>query len=121
MKLLHRVGYYLGGFSVGLILLAFFLSGKRASCDYSPNARVLKSIRVKPHEYSKNLMNAIHLNEIDSLAIEFLLLKGNVNFSESNTKLDSCNIYIIEETYKETDIKLSIKNCEVLALIDYIK
>ena len=121
MKLLHRVGYYLGGFSVGLIFLAFFLSGKRTSCDYSPNARVLKSIRVKPHKYSNNLISAIQSNEIDSLAIEFLLLKGNVNFSESDTKLDSCNIYVIEETYNKADIKLSVKNCEVLAHIDIIK
>ena len=47
MKFIHRLGYYLGGFSIGLIFLAFFLSGKRASCDYGPDARVLKNIGQK--------------------------------------------------------------------------
>ena len=41
MKFIHRLGLYLGGFSVGLIFLMFFLVEK-TSCAYSPNARVLK-------------------------------------------------------------------------------
>ena len=47
MKFIHRLGFYLGGFSIGLIFLAFFLSGKKTSCAYGPNARVLKNISTK--------------------------------------------------------------------------
>ena len=47
MKFIHRLGYYLGGFSIGLILLAFFLQGKKTSCDYGPNARTTKNIANK--------------------------------------------------------------------------
>ena len=53
MKFIHRLGYYLGGFSIGLIFLAFFLSVKRASCDYGPDARVLKNIGQKKIMFSK--------------------------------------------------------------------
>ena len=59
MSLMRRLGYYLGGFSIGLILLAFFLSGKRTSCDYGPEARVLKNIRTKTPAYQAALLDAI--------------------------------------------------------------
>ena len=29
MKFIHRLGFYLGGFSIGLVFLMFFLSGKK--------------------------------------------------------------------------------------------
>ena len=47
MKVLYRLGYYLGGFSVGLILLAFILNGKKTSCNYTPNARVIDNLLQK--------------------------------------------------------------------------
>ena len=52
MKLIHRIGYYLGGFTIGIVILIFFLSGKKTSCDYGPNARVLKNIRSKHKTYT---------------------------------------------------------------------
>ena len=53
MTLLQRIGYYLGGFSIGLIILAFFLNGKKVSCDYGPEARVLKNINTKKSSFQK--------------------------------------------------------------------
>ena len=47
MKILYRFGYYLGGFSVGLIFLAFIFNGKKTSCNYSPSARVKDNILQK--------------------------------------------------------------------------
>ena len=66
MKFIHRLGYYLGGFSIGLIFLAFFLNGKRTSCDYGPEARVLKNINSKPQRISSKAKKAIAQIEIDS-------------------------------------------------------
>ena len=31
MKFVHRLGYYLGGFVIGLMLLFFFLGGKKSN------------------------------------------------------------------------------------------
>ena len=47
MTLIQRIGYYLGGFSIGLVILAFFLNGKKTSCSYGPDSRVLKNINSK--------------------------------------------------------------------------
>ena len=95
MKFIHRLGYYLGGFSIGLIFLAFFLSGKRASCDYGPDARVLKNIGQKKIKYSKSVELIMLEEAIDSTKIYHILRTGDVNFSESNTSLEPCKIYMI--------------------------
>ena len=120
MKLIHRVGYYLGGFSIGLILLAFFLSGKRASCSYGPEARVLKNLNTKELVYSPNAIQTLINMSIDTLTISDILVHGSVNFSESETNLDSCNIYIIENDFNDKEISLTIENCESIATINSI-
>lgn len=117
MKLLHRIGYYLGGFSIGLILLAFFLNGKKASCSYGPDARVLKNISTKQLIYSQTTLETIKNRSIDSLTISEILKFGNVNFSEGNRDLDSCKIYVIESEVNDQDVSLSVENCETIATI----
>jgi len=121
MKLIQRIGYYLGGFSIGLILLAFFLSGKKASCSYGPNARVLKNISTKPLKYSDEALTYIDNKVIDTSLINTTLRKGNVNFSLSDTALDSCKIYVIEEDVDNIEILLTIENCDSLAILKNIR
>jgi hypothetical protein len=117
MKLINRIAYYLGGFAMGIILLFFFLSGKKTSCDYSPNARVLKNIRSKELKKSVMVLDALSNKSIDSLFFQQLLKNGNVDFSKSNTKLDSCKLYVIEDTYKETFYSVKIENCDATATV----
>ena len=83
MKLTQRLFYYLGGFAIGLILLFFFLGGKKASCDYGPTARVLKNIRSKQRFFSEESLGKMREYEIDTADISYILQKGNVDFSKS--------------------------------------
>ena len=117
MKFIHRLGYYLGGFAIGLIILMFFLNGKDASCDYGPNARTVKSISSKPLSYSESASIFIQKNTLDSLTVVNLIKYGTVDFSKSNIDLDSCKIYLIENSYKEQEMELKIENCDSLAKI----
>lgn len=117
MKFIHRLGYYLGGFAIGLILLMFFLNGKDASCDYGPNARTTKNISSKPIHYSEKSSEFVINQQIDSTTVINLIKFGSVNFSKSNTKLDSCKVYFIENIYKEQDMELKIKNCDSIATL----
>ncbi|NRD20141.1 hypothetical protein HNV08_08770 [Winogradskyella eckloniae] len=121
MKFINRLGYYLGGFAIGLILLMFFLNGKEASCDYSPNARTVKNISSKSIHYTNDASIFIGENHLDSTTIVNLIKFGNVNFSKSKTKLDSCKVYFIDNTYKEREMELKIKNCDSIATILDIK
>lgn len=117
MKFIHRLGYYLGGFAIGLIILMFFLNGKDASCDYGPNARTVKNISSKPMSYSNEASSFIDENSLDSTTVVNLIKYGSVDFSKSKTKLDSCKVYHIDNSYKEQDLELTVQNCDSLAKI----
>ena len=125
MSLLKRFAFYFGGFAIGLILLYFFIGGSGASCeyDYGPNSRTLKNIRLKEHVYTNEALDALKNNQIDTSDISNLLLKGDVLFSQSNTKLDSCDVYVIEGAHKgkpKEKLKISIENCNKIATIQKI-
>ena len=120
MKFIHRLAYYLGGFSIGLIILAFFLSGKKTSCDYSPNSRTTKNISQKRKSYSEDALATMRSFEMDTTIVSDMIRHGSVNFSESNTKTEDCKTYIIENSYRDQKFKLQIKNCDSLATVESI-
>jgi len=107
----------LGGFSIGLIILAFFLSGKKTSCAYGPNARTIKNISIKERMFSETVKDQMTYHSIDTLAISNLIKTGNVNFSESDTKADSCKTYLIENQLNDKDVQLWVRNCDSIATI----
>ncbi|WP_033958588.1 hypothetical protein [Psychroserpens jangbogonensis] len=121
MKIIHRFGYYLGGFSIGLVVLAFFLSGKKTSCDYGPDARTTKNISIKKKTYTDAAMITMSNFSLDTLIVSKLIRTGDVNFSESETKVEGCKTYLIENTYDDKDVEMRIKNCESTATILSIK
>ncbi len=113
MRLLHRIGYYLGGFSIGLIILAFFFSGKRTSCAYFPEARVLKNIRSKPYSISAEARESLERNNLDTTAITEILRYGDVDFGLSETRKEPCGYYVINhELISEKEMTLILLNCE---------
>lgn len=117
MTLLQRIGYYLGGFSIGLVILAFFLNGKKVSCDYGPEARVLKNINTKKIVFSEAILTDLSTNKIDSITISYLLKKGDVNFSKSTPREKPCGIYAVEGEYKEKEMLMTVENCDSIATI----
>lgn len=117
MKFIHRLGFYLGGFTIGLLLLFFFLGGKKTSCAYGPEARTLKNIKIKQRLFSEKTLTFLANNQLDTSAVSSLLNHGDVLFSESNTKLDSCKQYIIVGMVSEKNIKIRVENCEEKATI----
>lgn len=117
MTLLQRFGYYLGGFSIGLIILAFFLNGKKVSCSYGPDARVLKNINSKTIVYSDNIQLFMLKHHIDTSIVNHVLKKGDINFSTSDVKKEPCSIYNIEKDYNEKELVLSVENCDSIATL----
>lgn len=117
MKLFQRIAYYGAGFIVGLIILFFFLGGKKTSCDYGPDARTLKNIRSKELRFAEQITERLTVLQLDSSAVKSVLRNGDVDFSESITHLDSCNIYTIVGNVSEQDIRLKIRNCDKVATV----
>lgn len=120
MGLLKRFGYYLLGFSVGLIILAIFLKKKNTEFCYGIDCRVLKNIRSKNIVYHASVSSSMNNHAIDSMAINYILKNGNVDISKSNTTLDSCKVYVVDGEVKEKTITLTIENCNKKALIQNI-
>lgn len=121
MKFIHRVGYYLGGFSIGLILLAFFLQGKKTSCDYGPNSRTTKNIANKTIQYSDEVLEIMNEYQMDTLDVSNLIRYGTVDFSRSDTNGEACKTYYIDNTFKQNPFELKVQNCDSIANIQYIK
>lgn len=120
MNLAQRLFYYLGGFAVGIILLLFFLGGKKTSCDYGPNARVLKNIRIKKRIISYEAAQSLMQMNLDTAAITTLLASGNVDFSKSNTTLDSCKTYSIHGSFETKKLEFLVQNCDSIATFQKI-
>ena len=113
MKFIHRLCFFLGGFSIGVVFLMFFLFGKKTSCAYSPNARVLKNINGKKIKFDEFARLSAETLQIDSVSIYTALAKGKVLFSDSDTQLDSCKVYTIQRN----NLKLKVENCDQAAKI----
>ena len=120
MNFWQRLTYFGGGFLVGLFILFFFLSGKKASCAYGPNARVLKNIRSKSLQYSPLASDQLLEFEIDTTRINILLKNGNVDFGKSDTEKKPCQTYIIDEDIDSNTLTFVIDNCDSTALVTEI-
>tara|TARA_B100000945_G_C20287244_1_gene551600 strand:- start:343 stop:705 length:363 start_codon:yes stop_codon:yes gene_type:complete len=109
MRLFYRLGYYLAGFSVGLIILGIVFSGKKTSCNYGPSSRVKNQIFKNKIIISKHIIDKYpYLN--DSL-VRTIIQNGKINFLNSKIQQDSCSIYYIEIKNKNFGY-LSIANCK---------
>ncbi|MGB3775021.1 MAG: hypothetical protein WA951_07155 [Leeuwenhoekiella sp.] len=116
MHILQRVGYYLGGFAVGIVLLAFFLKGSDTeipSCDYMPNARVLKTIRNRGYAMTPELKEMMSKTETDTIQLNRLFLEGNVDFEKSQQQVKPCGLYFITSSQNEkTPLNAEVSICE---------
>ncbi|WP_286761638.1 hypothetical protein [Salegentibacter sp. UBA1130] len=117
MKLIHRIGYFSVGLFFGIVILLFFLSGKKTSCDYSPDARVLKNIRIKERIFTEEAFSYFENNKLDTALVSQSLEYGDVDFSRSNTDTEPCNIYLITNKVDSAILELQIENCDSTATI----
>lgn len=117
MKFIHRLAYFSVGLFFGIIILIFFLGGKRTSCDYSPNARTLKNMRIKDRVYTPETFQFFLSNNLDTSNVNIVLHEGNVDFGKSETDREPCNIYYVTKELNERILELQIENCDSTATI----
>ncbi|MBC8399118.1 hypothetical protein N9C38_01420 [Flavobacteriaceae bacterium] len=111
MKLSNRLIYFMGGFLIGICILIFIWDKKNTKFPYMPDARVINDVNSKNVHYSNKLHTAFAKNIITASQVQDILKNGNVNFSKSNTKLDSCKIYVIEKILSTKNYSISLENC----------
>lgn len=120
MTFKERLPYFLGGLTLGIIIVVFIFGKKNTTFDYGPNARVLKNIKIKEHVYSKEALASLNFYHLDTSTISKILTNGNVDLG-NKIKLDSCLYqYSIQGTKELKNIELVIKNCDSTAIIEKI-
>ena len=118
MNFVKRLGFYMGGFSIGLVFLIFFLSGKRAQCNWFPEDRVIADISKKSIRLSPEVRELLKSRELDTLSIQMILKYGDVDFSKSNTDTIPCNRYYINGRQELEKTALIVTNCERYARVE---
>jgi len=124
MAFLKRLGYYMVGLAIGIVILTFLLKKKTTdtgtSFCYFPNCRVLKELRSKPIVYSDSIRELLEEGVIDSADIESFLLQGSVDFSKSDTHSSPCTTYVIEHALEGKDAGMKTINCDSMVQISQI-
>ena len=96
-------------FSFGLLLGTFFLitflNGKKVSCNYGPESRVINNLKQKKWIFENEKI------ALDSFDIIKFLENSNVNFNKSNTKKDSCRVYYLIGVRRYKEIIINAVNC----------
>jgi hypothetical protein len=106
---------------MGSFVVAAIFSGKDTRCNYFPNARVLNDLRNKPFHYSDKASQILNQKWIDTIDIKNTLQYGDVDFDNSNIKVGSGKIYVIEgKTTKNLEIILKVINYPEKAVLDDI-
>jgi hypothetical protein len=120
MTFKQRLPYFLGGLTIGIIVVVFIWGKKNTTFDYGPNARVLKNLRIKDRVFSKEAMDVMHFYHLDTALVTNLFQHGNVDLG-NKIKLDTCLYqYNIEGKNKLQNITLTVKNCDSVVYIEKI-
>ena len=107
MNFINRVGFYFIGLSFGIIIMIFILNKKGTRCNYSPQSRVLNDLKNKKWIYNETKNDSL----IDSLKYFNWIENGEINFSKSDFKKDSCNMYCIESIENKMKVEIYVFNC----------
>ena len=110
MKLIYRIGYYLMGFAVGLVFLSFVLKGKKTSCNYGPNDRVISNISKK--SWGSVGHRSSEFSSFDSIAFQSFLKMASIDFGKSDREKDSCKTYYLTGYWEDKNINVELENCE---------
>ena len=113
-----RVLYYLLGFSIGGVIVYFIWVGKEVSFDYGPDARTLKTIRIREKVYTAEAQTALTNNNLDSTTVNAILKNADVDFSKARIK--PCPEYLITGKGNLKNIQLYIQRCDSVATIQKV-
>ena len=118
--LVKRIFYYLVGLSLGSIAVYFFWQKKNASFDYGPDARTLKTLRIRERLFSEQAKLSMQQHRIDTTMISNILYLGDVDFGKSDQRKKPCGEYYITGTEALEGIHLLVKRCDSTATIEEI-
>lgn len=116
-----RFALYGFGFAMGIAMVFFFLGGKKASCNWLPNDRILNIIKQKHIVYSEQVKDVLTETDRDSLDIRAILENGEVDFSNSRVKNEPCRLYWIQGEGEQRALVITVEVCDTIATVNSLK
>lgn len=120
MVWLKRASYYIIGLALGSIIVFFIWKNKKVSFDYGMDARTLKTIRIRTKVYSEEAKAVLAKNNLDTLTVNAILKRGDVNFGKSKPRIKPCPEYYISGKDSLKNIHLYIQRCDSIATIQKV-
>ena len=109
------------GFAMGIVMVLFFLGGKRAACNWLPNDRILNIIQKKQILYGEKIDEQLEETQADSLDIRTILKNGDIDFSKSRVKNEPCRLYWIQGQGKQSSLLISVELCDSIATVNSLQ
>ncbi len=109
------------GFAMGIVMVLFFLGGKRAACNWLPNDRILNIIQKKQILYGEQIGPQLQETRADSLDIRAILKNGDIDFSKSRVKNEPCRLYWIQGQGKQSSLLISVELCDSIATVNSLQ
>ena len=88
-----------------LFFLITFLNGKKLSCNYGPESRVINNLKQKKWIFDDDRRG------LDSLELADFLKSSKVVFAKSKIRRDSCKIYHLRGINQFENIIINAENC----------
>ena len=112
MTLIGRIGLYMIGLAIGILLVLFFFGDRKIPFYYLPEARVKRNINKKILIYTPYFKNQMDILKLDSSQVQAILKDGDILFSKSQPRKKPCGIY----NFEKDSLKLIIENCDSTAI-----
>ena len=115
MNFSKKIRLFSFGLLLGIFFLITFLNGKKLSCNYGPESRVINNLKQKKWVFvNENIV-------LDSFNLVDFLENSKVIFNKSNTKKDSCRVYYLKGINKYKEIIINAENCSKIINAKVIK
>tara|TARA_B100000575_G_scaffold31955_1_gene21522 strand:+ start:9155 stop:9505 length:351 start_codon:yes stop_codon:yes gene_type:complete len=115
MNFYKKIKFFSIGLFTGTIFLIIILNGKKLSCNYGPESRVIKNLKHKKWIFDNEIIATDSFNLVDFLE------NSKVIFNKSNTKKDSCKVYYLRGLLKYKKINIEAENCSKIVNAKVIK
>lgn len=122
MNLRQRFLRFLIGFSIGSLMVVFFLNKKSAKCNYLPNDRVIGEIEFRPKKYSENVLQFLKEAQLDTTyVLTKIVPNGEIDFEASQPRKKPCGEYLMYSETEKGNFQLKFTKCRDHVFFNEIK
>lgn len=123
MRFYRKLGAYISGILVGIVILIIFNKIKSQYKDADKTGKILMEIKQKPLQYTKHAACRMQCREITTEEVQYVLNGGIINYSKSNTANKPCPTYALEGVTKDhQEVRIIFALCDtetrVVTVID---